>query len=946
MKRLLPISSEIPLSAPQDEVLRFGPFRLNRSQRLLLNVGNPVLIGGRALDILNILVDRAGHVVSKEELIAHAWPQTVVEATNLRVHIGALRRALGDGQAPHCYILNVVGRGYSFVAPVTVDNQSTDQVQPAAVPVVSRNFPLALNPLIGRSDDIDQLSALLYIRRLVTIVGGGGLGKTTLALATASRIADRFSDGTYFVDLAVVADPALISHAFVAALGLAVDKKDPIPDLIEFFRDKKLFLLLDNCEHVIEAAARLAESILRSAAGVHILATSREPLSAEGEWQYQLAPLGIPSADNSTTADVVAQCTAVQMFVERALTTTRTFTLTDTNASAVSRICRVLDGNPLAIELTAARLSLLGVHELAERLDDQLFAITNDRRSAVPRHTTLRATLDWSHELLAKPAQIALRRLAIFSAAFTEESAIAVAAQAELTGRDVASAVMSLAVKSLISTDLHANPVRHRLLFATRAYAFEKLTGSEDYPDIFRWHGDYVAKLLRQASLNWETMGRAEWIAQYEYALDDVRAALNWAFSPSGDAAIGADLTALSAGYGYQLGLLDEFHGRVEHALRWLATQSTPQLILETRLKSALASMFIDRAGSKREDIVHADDSSEQTGSPKYQIGPILHRSILQIEEGNYRAAVATARKLSRVAARTGDPLAVLLADRVMAQACHFNGDHGAARGFVERVLDHSAQSLPLSYLTMQIDRKVSMRIVLARILWLEGLAESAVEMSGQALEHASQAGPFALCQALALAACPIAMWRGDFAQAKQLISQLLEQTTRFKIDRWGTYGACYEQVNNARGDRSLAPYPLALELPELGSSQGLIVHTLATIEPEISQALLPRSPLNDATGWCAPELLRLEGIRQLSQDPLDAEALAEALFMKSLNTAVAQRALAWQLRTSMSLAALWKDQGQGDKSRELLSSVYRQFAEGHETRDLRAAAEMLKGLR
>ena len=945
MRRMAPVSKPIEASDARGEVLRFGSFALYRNERLLLDGTEPMPIGSRALEILIALVDRAGQVVSKEELIAQVWPQTIVEETNLRVHIAALRRALGDGQTPNRYILNVVGRGYSFVSPVKVDVESGAQRPSVVALLPRRHFPLPLSAVLGRDEDVVKLVSLLKTRRLITILGGGGLGKTTLALATASQLSEAFSEGSYFVDLAGICDPLLISNAFVAALGLTVDNDDPITDLLAFFQDRRMLLVLDNCEHVIEAAAKIAEDILKGAAHVHILATSREPLRAEGEHQYQLAHLDVPTNLEAITASSAIGFPAIQMFVERAKSSTRVFDLTDSNAAAVSRICQRLDGNPLAIELAAARLNSLGVHELAERLDDQFFLITNGRRTAVPRHQTLRATLDWSYDLLGKPAQVTLQRLALFNAAFTVESAVAVAARRGLSSQAVSSAVMSLAVKSLIATDLTANPVRHRLLFTTRAYAFEKLSESEDFTDIFRWHCDYVAKLLRQASMNWEAMPRSEWVARYEYALEDVRAALNWAFSSNGDPALGAEMTALSVAYGYQMGLFDEFQDRVEQALGWLATLPTAQPILESRLKSAMASMFIDRAGSKRADVISASDSSELTGSPKYQVGPLLQKSVMQIEEADYRAAVVTARHLKAVAGRTGDPLAVLLADRVMAQAHHFYGDHLAARGCAERVLDHSAQSLPLSYVAMQVDRRVSMRIVLARILWLEGFADRAVRMIDEALEYASVDGPLALCQTLALGACPIALWRGDHSEAQRLIALLLEQGARFKIDRWRNYGECYEQINAARAPNDDSELPIPLQLSHPGLSAGLMAHTLATMEPGISEDLLPRPSFGDATGWCSSELLRLQGLRYLRKDPLDSAALAEAAFTKSMEIAVAQNALAWQLRTSISLAALWREQNQLDKARSQLSSIYTQFAEGHDTGDLRAAAALLQQL-
>jgi predicted ATPase len=306
------------------------------------------------------------------------------------------------------------------------------------------------------------------------------------------------------------------------------------------------------------------------------------------------------------------QYSAVQFFERQASAGARTFELADSNASAVSQICRQLGGNPLAIELAAARVSLLGVHELAIRLKDRFFSITNGRRTAVARHHTLRATLDWSYALLGATAQIVLQRLAIFNGAFTAEAAATVAAHRGLSMRDALTAVTSLAVKSLLVTDTSVDPTRHRLLYTTRVYALEKLSKSKDGNAASRWHSEYVQKLLRHAETDWDRTSRLQWVNKFAFAVDDIRAAIDWAFSPTGDPVLGADLTVAAVPFGFQLGLMDEFRERVEHALRCLDQLPDRQPVISTRLRSALATMSLNPPNEQhRIKIVDANQSSE-----------------------------------------------------------------------------------------------------------------------------------------------------------------------------------------------------------------------------------------------------------------------------------------------------------------------------------------------
>jgi predicted ATPase/DNA-binding winged helix-turn-helix (wHTH) protein len=935
-------------SSPVQEkrpALRFGPYQLLPAERLLLESGKVVKLGDRAFDLLTLLVEKSGQVVSKDELIRRVWPTTVVEEINLRVHVAAVRRALGDGQGGNRYIVNAVGRGYSFVAKVTAEPAVAPVKADSSAPATSsHNLPSSLTRMLGRSNELQALIRLARSQRFLTIVGPAGVGKSTVALAVARELLNDFPDGIRFVDLAAISSPALVPTSFATALGLSISASSPLEDLIAFLKDKIALLVLDNCEHLVDEVASVVETLLKGSLNLCVLATSREALSAEGEWQYRIAPLSVPKEDGTPlTAELAGGHSAVELFVERAITGEQGFELSDDNAPIVAQICRAVDGLPLAIELAAARLASLGLQELAVRVDDQVSRGAPSRRTAAARHQTLRATLDWSFALLTPTEQLVLQRLAVFNGAFTVESAVGLAAHHGMGSQETLNAAVSLADKSLMTTDVSGATARHRLLNTTRAYAFEKLADTTDFALIFRWHAEQVLKLMRQAELGWETMPRSEWVANYGYAIDDVRSALDWAFSPDGDAFLGAALTAVSVPFGFQLALVEEFHARVEHALYWITARATPHPEIEGRLRMTLATLSQNtqrESGLQRAEETLATDPIERIGSPKLQVAPLLRKTIFQIEAADYEGAVNTAAKLGTVGRKTGDPLAVLIADRVAAQAHHFSGNHRLARVYAERVLDHPAKAIPLAYIPVQVDRRVWMRIVLARILWLEGYSEQAVDLSAEALELAASDSPFASCQALALAACPIAFWRGERPRAEEHVKALLREADRYRLDYWRVYGEWYERVLRADSEAADEEVP-ATKFP-MTPLRGLLLDTMLTIGPGLS-GVDPRS--SNATGWSAPEVLRIQAQSMLRASPLDEGAGAEEMLMRSLRTAEQQNALAWTLRTATSLGALWSQKGKKVAAHNLLSDIRARFSEGLGTRDLRQAASLLERL-
>jgi DNA-binding winged helix-turn-helix (wHTH) protein len=351
------------------DVVSFGPFRLVASERLLTKDGVPVEVGARTLDALIALVSRPNEVVSKGDLLARVWPDVTVEESSLRFHIAALRKALGDGKDGARYITTAAGRGYCFVAPVARSNERADLNSPLTVSFSHANLPSRLRRMVGRDDDVLRLSAQLTASRFVTIVGVGGVGKTTVAVAVGHHLIEAFAGATLFVDLGMLSDPALVGTAVASMLGLSVQSDDPTPNLIAFLRDRRILLILDTCEHLIEAVASLAARIFTEAPQVHILATSREALQVEGEHVYRLDVLAYPPDDRVLTAADAQAFPAIQLFMERALASGARFDLGDAEAAIVVGICRKLDGVALAVELAARRVEAYGLQQTAALLD-------------------------------------------------------------------------------------------------------------------------------------------------------------------------------------------------------------------------------------------------------------------------------------------------------------------------------------------------------------------------------------------------------------------------------------------------------------------------------------------------------------------------------------------------------------------------------------------------
>jgi len=942
-----------------DETFIFGSFRLIPAQRVLLDDGKPLRLGSRALDILITLVEQAGETISREQLIAHAWPDTVVDDGALRVHVAALRKALGDGRAGRRYVANNPGRGYAFVAPVTREHPPPATAAPDGT-AEAGNLPALLTRVVGRDDVIAALATQLVRRRFLTIVGPGGIGKTTVAVAVAGAVRASYKDGARFVGLASLSDPELVPSALGAALGMPASGANPVQGLSAWLRDKTVLIVLDSCEHVVDAAATLAEAVLKAAPGVSILTTSREPLRAEGETLHRLAALELPVNSVDLTADDALGYSAIQLFSERARAAVDGFGVADADVPAVLEICRRLDGIPLALELAAARVGVFGLRDLAAHLDDRFHVLTSGRRTALPRHQTLGAVLDWSYQLLPEEERAALRRLSVFAGNFPLEAAAAVADPGSF---EIVDEMANLVGKSLVAADPRGEVSQYRLLDTTRLYALEKLKSSGQFPRVARSHAEYYLAVFANAEAESESRPQAEWLANYGRHLDNVRAALDWAFSPEGDPHIGVGLTVALVPLWEQLSLLGECRERVERALAVLEGDEAATARPRMQLSRALGWSLMYGVGRAREAgpaWATTLELAERLDDRRYRLSALWSLCIDQFNNGDLRAALEFARRHADLAALSDDTIDLMMADRLLATAQHYFGDQREARHHIDRALDQlAALALQPQIVRVRFDMRISTHYFQARILWLQGFVEQALRVVDRNIEEGAAGQALSFCSVLGQGACPIAFWAGDLDAAERYGAMLLDHTERHPIRLWHIWARCFNGLVIAKrddlgaglqalrggleqaGDARYLPRFLLLlgELAACLGQAGEVAPGLAIVED-----MLARCEARDE-GWYIAELFRIRGELILLEGTADAAAVAEQHFRRALDLARRQDALFWELRTATSLARLWLDLGRAEEARALLSPIYSRFTEGFATADLQQAKMLLEQL-
>ena len=944
-------------------VYKSGEWEVDLARRELRARGIPVPIGGRAFEIIEVLVQSAGELVTKYDLMGRVWPGAIVEDNTLQFHISAIRKALGPDRG---ILKTASGRGYRLLGAWKFRQESTSSVdsidlEPVRSPAepFQTNLPAAASDLVGRTIAVQHLRDLLSAYRVVTLTGPGGIGKTKLALEVARGLFPSFEGDIRLVELVSLSDPGLVPSAVAGGLGLKLGGDEISAESVaRAIGAQKLLLVLDNCEHVIDAAARLAETVLRMCSRATILATTREILKIEGEYVYRVPPLDVPP-QYEEPGKILAR-SAVRLFIATTRALQSDFSPHGENLPAIAAICRRLDGIPLAINFAATRVATLGLQQVAAGLDDRLGMLTGGRRTALPRHQTLRATLDWSYELLPEPEGLVLRHLAVFAGGFTAEAASLVAAGGEIAASEVVRSLANLVTKSLVTLEAGSVIAHYRLHETTRAYALEKLAESGEFEQVARRHANYYRALFDGAEIELDTLPAPAWLAAYAHQIGEVRAALDWAFSPTGAAEIGVALTVAAVPLWVHLSLMEECRGRVERALSGPAESRDARRNMQ--LYAALGAALFLTKGSCPEMVAawtSAFEIAESLDDADYRLRALWGLFIGCTTSGRYRAALAVAERFCAYAAKTTDPADGPIGDRLVGLALLVLGDQEGARWHIERMLGrYVARSSHI--IRFHYDQRLLAHSYHSRILWLQGFADQAMRSlechvgDPRASDH-----PVSLAAALLQSACPVALFVGDLTLAERYVKALMDLSARHALELWNLAGRCFGGVLLVkRGEIgaglellrtafarvpqnafSLLYTPFLAEIADALGREGKAAEGLSLVDEALG-----RSERNEER-WCIAELLRIKGELIQREGAPQAATAAEQHFLDSLDWARRQGALSWELRTSTSLARLQHEQGRIQKARELLTPVYGRFTEGFETSDLMAAKGLLDQL-
>lgn len=877
-------------------VLRFGRYAIDRQRRCLIKDGEVVPVGGRAFEVLRVLVEANGALVTKDALIERVWDGRFVSDNALEAQIHGLRRAL---DADRNLIRTVAGRGY-----YVVDMEASD-----APP--QTNLTADISALIARDDLLRDIERALGEHRLVTLLGPGGIGKTRLARAAGRELIDRYPDGVWMIELAPVESDRFVSAAIAETLGLPPGDVRDGRSLAQSLGDRACLLLIDNCEHLVEGVAAIAAELLARCPGVTLLTTTREALRIDGERIIGVPSLPLPCEDDGLEAKLVAP--AVQLFVQRLAAANGQLMLAHDMIPMIE-ICRRLDGIPLAIEMAAASASTLSVAAVLQELDTSMSVLSRPKRIAVPRQQTMEATIAWSYLLLPPDEQAAFRRLSLLSGPFGVEAAMAVA---DTSRQNALSLLSGLVSKSLLVVTVTERGGAFSLLETMRSYGRARLEEAGELPATASRHAAFILRTFQEATRDLDTLPSRQWVARYKPYLAGLRSAVDWAFSEDGDIGLGAALIIAGEPLWLHLSLVGELLDRIERAIRPEQSNAyTADVSMKLDVAHGCALLYVTGPTTEtRATLKRGLAVASRTKAGGSQIRALWALTAASLNSGMNGDAVVYGYQFLEAVQAFGNDADRLIAHRAIGAVHHVIGDQPAARKALETFLNgyvEPAANSPTN--RFHFDQQVAGLAFHARVLWLQGEIEPALEAARIALERAVELDhAHSICHALAQASIPLSLDQGHHEAAALYVNELVEISHARKLAVWmvwsRAYGACLD-IRTGATRAGLGKLSAALTEPrsapfsmyhcglmgELATAQLTTGDSAAALQTV--RAAVARASANQEL-WCLPDLLRLQAVALSRQSPRDGSEIA-ALLDRAEHLAERQGALLWRDRVRL----------------------------------------------
>ncbi|MBA3941938.1 MAG: transcriptional regulator [Sphingopyxis sp.] len=931
------------LAEPAEEVI-FGPFRLDMRHRKLFCGADEVRMGSRAMDILLALARQKGELVSKQQLFDAAWPGVFVQEANLKVTVAYLRRTLREFAPDAGYINNIVGRGYWLdTAPRGEAGDRRDACPVAPVP--------RADGIIGRDTEIAHIAGALAKNRLVTIVGAGGIGKTTVAQSVASAFGD---DGSVaaFVDFSRIANDDYVASSTASALGISPGR-DSIQSIVSILARQKMLLVFDTCEHVLSAVAHLCDVLMAKTRNVRILATSRQLLRARGEKVVWLAPLAIPPPEHVGGIDELLRFSAPRLLAARAAADG--YRIDEKDVRAIARICRRLDGCPLAIELVATRLAAKGVTAVERELDEHFLSLRREGVEGPSRHQSLLLTLQWSYALLSEDERRLLRAISIFAGAFDAEAAVRVAADRDFPAVAVMDAIGGLRGKSMLCLDRLSGEFQYRLLDSTRAFAATLRDSHGETAEVAMRHARLQVERLGRAASEQGTMPADAWRASCGGLIDELRKALDWTLFRSADPLLGIKLVAGGLPLWHDRSLGEEARKNCERALAEFDRIGCNDASLNLALVVGLARVttYVSADGDRAVPLFHkALRLTREMKDPGAECRVLGALVTYELMSGRSGAVFETLEAMREAARATADPAALWEEEQLRAQWDIRVCDFGSALARVEALFEEMRDDAESGGPRFQIHQRMNVEVQLAALNWLKGRPREAVRVARLAARDAEDAGhDLTLIHCLAQGIIWTLFQCREYEAARPYIEILRSAIFRGGLAAWIPVANCYDAVISAMTGESPDPERLRAAYADVHDGMVQLRHharyamfaeaMLANGQPADAARVIRDVFDASADPWGKPEFLRL---RAATERACGRHGEAEATLREALHAARATDSPSWELRAAHDLAMLFEDRDPG-KARRILAPAFARFGDGFETGDLASARALLARL-